>query len=440
MSYNHPLQIALNRGFINIMPKPEFEKIDIEQKEPNVRMSSLDWAMDLKASRQHGLSMKRPLIISILVVTAIIVFGLFWMDKTNSEAADEAYAAAKDYIAEESYEEALEKLDEAIKHKDKSIFFYSKYKVLVAENKYNEAGINIDKAYQRESSNAAYAYEAGYFYLNQGQDGQKGLDYLRKAMELDPKNSDYRLTYGSTLAQFSRADEGIKVLEKLIEDDPNYYSVWNDLASLYNYEGHPDKELTTRLEAVRKFPNDAYHWFWLANTYDLQKKKAEAISAYRKSVALDPETGAHASYRIAALSGQKIPEKYREIVEDSIPVVYRNTHAYINASIDGHPGTFLLDTGATDSILYQRYLDRYGLESGDDSPTTQYETAGGIISAPVFYTDMKIGRFTIDNARIAVIPSPKLDKDTDGIIGMNVLKHFNMRMDNLRGTLLFSRK
>lgn len=68
-------------------------------------------------------------------------------------------------------------------------------------------------------------------------------------------------------------------------------------------------------------------------------------------------------------------------------------------------------------------------------------TAGGVVSAPVYYADMKLGRFNLTKTRVAVFPSPKdADKTIDGIIGMDALKNFNVRIDNLKNRLILSTK
>lgn len=392
------------------------------------------------AAEKPDNALKYALLITTLTVSIGVGILMFWMDKTNTEAASLAFAAAQDASIQGNAELALIKLDEAIQHKKQALYFYTKYVILMQQKKYHEAGINLEKAAQQEPGNAGYAFETGYFYIGQGADIQKGLAYLKKAKDLDPKNSDYTLIYGSTVAQYENMNAGINVLERLTKQDPYYSSVWNTLAALYSQVGQPEKALETRIQATQKFPNDAFHWYWLAHQYDQQDNKPKAVEAYKKSIALAPEWGTSAAYRIAALTGDKVPEQYRTIMEEHIPVVYRDTHAYIQASFNGHTGLFLLDTGATESALFKSFLTKNGIDIGENNPTAQYQTANGILSAPIIYSNVQIKTFNLKNMRVAVIPSPQVDEPFDGIIGMNVMKYFNVSMDNLRGTLIFSRK
>jgi predicted Zn-dependent protease/predicted aspartyl protease len=399
---------------------------------------SLDKELEYRTTKNSSVKKYTLIALAILVCAGGTIF--FQIDKACTEKADAAYAVAKDLVDQEDYDSALEKLDEAISQKRKSQFYHLKYQILQAQEKYNEAEISLEKAIENDPKNTYYLYQSAVFYCNRGADPDKGIERLKRIVSIEPKNSDYRLTYGATLAQFGKFEEGIKVLEQLLKEDPNYENVWNDLAAIYNYAGYPDKALKMRQEAVKRYPKSAGHWFWLGNIYDLQNNKSKAVEAYRKSIALEPESGGHAAYRIAQLTGSKVPEQYREIIEDGVPVVFRNTHAFVRAEVAGYTGVFLLDTGATDTILYERFLDKHQLDIGEDNPTTKYETAGGIISAPILYADIKIARFNIQNARVAVIDDPKQDKYSDGIIGMNVLKNFNVRLDNLKGRILLSRK
>jgi tetratricopeptide (TPR) repeat protein len=399
---------------------------------------SFEKELEYRSSKNQ--SVKKSILITGTIVAMIGGIIFYKVDQDSSEKANTAYAVAKDLIAQGDSESALNKLDEAIKQKQKSSFYYLKYQILDGQGNTNEAAINLDKAVEHDPKNTDYLYQSAMFYCNKGGNPEKGLERLKQLIQLEPKNSDYRLIYGSTLAQLGRFNDSIQVLETLVHDDPNYENAWNDLASIYTYAGYPDKSLKMRLHAVTRYPKSAFHWFWLGNIYDTQGNKSKAIEAYQKSIAFEPDSGAIAASRIALLSGKKMAEHYREIIEDSVPVLFKNSHAFVQAEIAGHTGLFLLDTGATDSVLFHRFFDKHHLAIGDDSPTTKYETAGGMISAPVFYSDIKMARFNIQNARVAVINDPSQNEDSDGIIGMNVLKNFNVKLDNLKGRVILSRK
>lgn len=391
-------------------------------------------------STYKEMSLIKIIIICLFLCIVMFLTIFYFSDQSSTKKANLAYSIAQDYIEKGDLDKAIEKLDEAISLRATSDYYYTKYLVLSSgQEKYNEAAFYIDKALESSSHNAYYYYEAANFYFNKVNDSEKGFEYLRKAISLDPKNSDYIADYAGTLTSFGKYDEAIKVYKELIDNDPNYYASWNDLASTYGYAGKVNKELEIRLQAVKRFPDDAYHWFWLANTYDKQNNKKKAVEAYQKSIKLDPESGAHAANRIAELTKTKIPENYREIIEDTAPVTYKNSHAYIKASFAGSEGSFLLDTGATDSFIYKKFVKKNSLSEGKNSPTTNYSTANGAISVPVLYSDVKIGKFKLSNVRVGILPDAD-ENFSDGIIGMNIIKNFNMKMNNLNSSLILSRK
>ena len=109
--------------------------------------------------------------------------------------------------------------------------------------------------------------------------------------------------------------------------------------------------------------------------------------------------------------------------------------------INGHKGLFLVDTGATDSFLYKRFLKKYNLEIQGSQLIAHYETGNGLISVPVFYSDIEIGRFKLNNSRIGILEDGTAnDTRIDGIIGMGVLKNFNVKLDSRKMRMTLSTK
>ena len=265
---------------------------------------------------------------------------------------------------------------------------------------------------------------------------------MKRLTEIEPKNSDAKLKYAYALSANNQLNEAVLVLEQILKDDPNYEVVYNDLAVMYKQVNQPEKALALRESSVKRYPDSAYHWFWLAKTYEDTKNKTKAVEAYKKSILLDPETGATAAYRLAKVTGTKIIEQYREQIEDAVPAFFdANSHAYVKMKINGHKGLFLVDTGATDSFLYKRFLKKYNLEIQGSQLIAHYETGNGLISVPVFYSDIEIGRFKLNNSRIGILEDGTAnDTRIDGIIGMGVLKNFNVKLDSRKMRMTLSTK
>lgn len=386
-----------------------------------------------------------------IVVLTVLLVSVFWWYRAaleSSEKAEQLFAISKDYSAKQSYELAVQKIDEAIELKPTAGYYYEKFQLLIVQELYYQAEQSITEAVELEPNNANYWYELGKYYAKSGGTlALKALETFKKSVDLEPNNSDFAMAYASALMDNHQEARAITVLERVLKQDPYYYLVYNQLSVLYDKTEQSKKSLAIREASVKQFPDSAYYWYWLANAYERYHNKPKAVASYQKCMVLDPERGANAAYRVAALTGQKVKEYYRELVEDTIPAVKDgNAHWLVSASVEGENGRFLLDTGASDSVLFKHFMMAHHLTTDEETgkataPVMQYQTAKGVISAPVYYADMKIGRFSLTKTRVAVLPSPqKEDNRLDGIIGMDALKNFNVRIDNLKNRLILSTK
>lgn len=121
-----------------------------------------------------------------------------------------------------------------------------------------------------------------------------------------------------------------------------------------------------------------------------------------------------------------------------LPVEYRGRHVWVRASIDGlPPADFLLDTGASLTVIDSAYAARVGLKP-EGAMTGQGAGAGGSVSFTrlrsvrlegpdgdgVELADVKAGVLSV-NGMLA----PFFWRDCAGILGFNVLNRFVDRID-----------
>lgn len=98
----------------------------------------------------------------------------------------------------------------------------------------------------------------------------------------------------------------------------------------------------------------------------------------------------------------------------------RNGHYYVAGAINGHPTTFMVDTGASTVAIDPQVARAARLPKGQAST---FNTAGG--EAPgetVTGQSVSIGGFRLDNLRIAVINGV----GEYGLLGQNVLRHLDV--------------
>ncbi|HHC73376.1 MAG TPA: TIGR02281 family clan AA aspartic protease [Thiotrichales bacterium] len=99
-------------------------------------------------------------------------------------------------------------------------------------------------------------------------------------------------------------------------------------------------------------------------------------------------------------------------------VLVRNRwgHYVASGAIDGHPVTFLLDTGATDVSIPQSLADRIGLERGRAYPVT---TANGTIRVwSTRIATLELGAIRLHNVRASIRPG---QEGEEVLLGMSAL-------------------
>jgi tetratricopeptide (TPR) repeat protein len=128
------------------------------------------------------------------------------------------------------------------------------------------------------------------------------LAAYRKAVELDPKNLDYRTTYGIVLGTNKQFDAGIAELKKVIES-PGYKSpdAYLNLGWLYrNTEPRRAEEsVAAYRKALELDPENEQAALGLGWAYAYMKSYDESIRSFEKAMQLDPDLSSQALNGIA---------------------------------------------------------------------------------------------------------------------------------------------
>ena len=128
---------------------------------------------------------------------------------------------------------------------------------------------------------------------------------------------------------------------------------------------------------------------------------------------------------------------------DPVPIeVARHTggssEVILNASINGHPGRFLLDSGAGGSIVYQPYAGKLGLSVLGN--TAFGGVAGGTKRARFARaTAIRVGDNTLSNVILTVAePSTTVKEPLDGILGFELLANAVVHVNLADKTIAFA--
>jgi aspartyl protease family protein len=113
----------------------------------------------------------------------------------------------------------------------------------------------------------------------------------------------------------------------------------------------------------------------------------------------------------------------------------RDGHFHIDASANGTPVSFLVDTGASTSVLTLRDAERAGIEIAGLEFTRPVQTANGLaFFAQTNLRTLEIGPYKLNSVPVGIMPEGALETS---LLGMSTIDRFaGWRIDGNRMVLL----
>ncbi len=121
-----------------------------------------------------------------------------------------------------------------------------------------------------------------------GGDVAGALELLDKAMKLDPKNPlyPYEVAYAHTLNKdYAKA---IKVTKGLTKHKDAFDQVWQLLGNSYDYNGEPQKAISTYDEGLKRFPGSGCLHLERGNMELARKEYGKALEYYERGIDVAP--------------------------------------------------------------------------------------------------------------------------------------------------------
>ena len=106
-------------------------------------------------------------------------------------------------------------------------------------------------------------------------------------------------------------------------------------------------------------------------------------------------------------------------------------HHLVNATLNGTNGDFILDTGASQTVLSERYITRFGVDQSDYLRTEEGAGAGGSIEFDIYnISSLNIGKYSSEVKEVLVSDmggvltglSSVTERDIVGIIGQDLIR------------------
>jgi serine/threonine-protein kinase len=152
---------------------------------------------------------------------------------------------------------------------------------------------SLKTALSKTPDNARVLYNLGLVYRKEDRlpEAQAALE---KSIALDPR-SDPMMALGNVLMMRGELQQRLELYLRASKIDPDDYNVWGNVAAAYLESGQHDqavsaykKAIALALDAVKKTPNDAYVVSVLGKYYAYLHDEAHARPLMRKALVLAP--------------------------------------------------------------------------------------------------------------------------------------------------------
>ncbi len=200
-----------------------------------------------------------------------------WLEKANQLTMDGDYAASDVFL-----QKILDGGDESAN------LYYLLGRNASGLGKASEAVGYLEKSLElnpeqpgANSQMASLVYEAG--------DVLRALELFNRELELNPGASPIMINRGILLGELSRTDEAIAAFEEVLDMSPRDKAAYTELVALYMSKDDMAKaeELLDELSGFAA--PDPSLWFNIGANLSNADRYEEAMEAYGKALALDPE-------------------------------------------------------------------------------------------------------------------------------------------------------
>ncbi len=374
------------------------------------------------------MDMKQSLLISSIIILGILGVLFGYSLHQNNLQMHKNYTEAQDAFRNSNLVEA-EKLLEGKPPRDISRDFYIlKYNVQMNLNKLYQAEETCNELLKLDPKDAFSNYLLSLVYYNTG-DNEKTELYLKNSVKYAPENVDYKVALANFYTNVGKDDEAIKLFLELKDLIPGYEVAWATIASIYENRGDFENALKYRKEAAEKFKDNAYDLYMLAKLYSRMGDKQLAAEYYAKTAKIDINGNTDAKSKYFEITGKPY-HSAPQFISQSIPFESLNGLMIITAYVDGIPGRFLVDTGASTSLVYSSFVKNKNLPAKTNIFGITQSANGTKSVVPIANFDIKIGTMEFKDLKTFIMPTE--NKAFDGIIGNDILQKVDYFADRQR--------
>lgn len=160
--------------------------------------------------------------------------------------------------------------------------------VLFKEKKYDEAEKLFQEIYSAKPPDMRGLMGLTEVYTTQGKN-EKALTLLDSAIQKFPKAVVLQVAWGNIAVRSGRADDGIKMFQKVLQGDPKNFDLHMRIAESYRQKGDLNSAIDLWKKAGELMPNHVLPLLSRAMALDQVNRRSEAAPLYEQVLKTEPD-------------------------------------------------------------------------------------------------------------------------------------------------------
>jgi predicted aspartyl protease len=276
---------------------------------------------------------------------------------------------------------------------------------------------------------------------------QDQIPQVESRLATAPRNAETTAFQGEVQYRKGRFDEAEKLYRAAIQSNEKTARAHFGIGKLALAKLKTADAVKSFNRAIQLDAKEPIYRFYLSEALTLEKKNKEAEVQLREYLKLNPKDPDRVPMAKAALdisagfAGVEMGQL--EAPAQPAPIKFQKllNLLFTEVSINGQgPFRFLIDTGATQTVVSQKVVNTLGLKKV--ATNIMHGVGGeGKTDSPVYRADaVKIGDVTIKNLPLGTLSNPIMEMVLDGIIGTPMLADFVVTIDYPKAQMELSKK
>ena len=253
--------------------------------------------------------------------------------RNEAQNAKAMVGLANTYALQQDFDEARiwidNALDQSPKFFDAHVLKGSMYKVLSAALNGEDGSQSLSRAYMDSAINT-YSRVSQYYpdkpeiyielgILFQQLNNERCVDHFYSAVQLEPKNIDYKYALAYAYGLFGQERLAMHVYEEMQELDSLYSEAYCQMGQIYQKKyGELDSALNMYREVVAIDPNHIDAYVNMGVIYAEKKAYTRALKSYSKALSILPEDRGTFMPLSTFVENQNLAREYADEIKDKL--------------------------------------------------------------------------------------------------------------------------